>query len=212
MKKIFTLLAVTMMFTSANAQTKNNYSIGVRAGVNTSAFGYFPLDDPRFGMNAGISGVYSKWENHGIGADLLFSRTGGEYYLGEQEGRISRYDAYTDYIRIQPKYYYFFNDLEDKFRPKVSAGVSVGFLTGAEADNMTGTRVSSFNSVDAGGILGAGFNYTVSKAIWLSVDVEYLLSATQANKIEVYQPDNLYTNNLSLNVGINFGLTQLDGK
>jgi hypothetical protein len=74
-----------------------------------------------------------------------------------------------DYVQIPILATYFLGEKGTKFRPKVLLGPQLGILLKAEAPNGTDIK-ANYESTDISGVLGLGFNYNVSKGIWLNVD------------------------------------------
>lgn len=190
---------------------ETNFSIGVKGGVQTSSFSRFAPINTRVGWNAGLTMTYSAWEHWGFGGDVLYTRTGG-YYSVSRPGTDTRHTVYTDYVRFVPKVSYFFMDLDDIIRPKLFVGPNFGVLTMARDKGRGMNMYDEFQPVEIGITAGTGFNLRLARAIWLNVDVEYLVGLNKINKVNTYDPNNLRTNSLSGSVGVAFGLNRLAGK
>ena len=173
------------MAAALKTATAQNLSLGKTAAfnhtwlTNTGGDKYF---NP--GFNAGAQLVYSFNPNWGIGADVTFSMEGVRSKTTMGDGQ-HIYDATLNYIRVPLKGIYFFGKLGDRLRPKVFAGPSVGFLVGGSTKNFTENnsgdrflvdKVKSkevYRNVDLGVLVGAGLNYRIMKATWLTADVNY---------------------------------------
>ena len=80
------------------------------------------------------------------------------------------------YIRVPLKGYLFFRENEDRFRPKIFIGPSIGFLL--DADREVGDDKfevkDDFNTFDLGLTAGAGFNARLSESgTWFNFDAGY---------------------------------------
>ncbi len=186
-------------------------SLGLRGGGQWSQFSKFATDHGITGANVGITAVYSTNEHFGFGGDLLYSRQGGDYnvqtYSPIYGNGVTSYRVQNDYVRLVPKVMWFFRDVDDRFRPKVTGGVNLGFMTRSEDIVRGYDMTSAFNTFDVGAQLGLGFNYRIASRIWLQFDAEYMLGLMRANDINTNYPNNLANNTLSLNGGIAFGIS-----
>lgn len=190
---------------------ESNFSIGVKGGIQTSAFSRFAPINTRVGWNAGLTMTYSAWEHWGLGGDILYTRTGGYYSVVRPTGD-TRHTVHTDYVRFVPKVTYFFMDLDDIIRPKLFVGPNLGVLTMARDKDRNMGLYNEYHPVEIGITAGTGFNLRLARAIWLNVDVEYLIGLNKINKVNTYNPNNLRTNSLSGSVGVAFGLNRLAAK
>ena len=164
------------------------------------------------GLNVGGTITYSFNPYWGVGGDLLFSMEG---MRNRNEGSLSTTtrDIELNFVRIQPKFYHFFGELGDAVRPKLFVGGSLGFLTGGNnkltvtADNESADVVTkspskdAYNNIDAGVLAGAGINWRLGKASWLTTDLVYnngLVDLSKSNSS--WQA----SRSLSFNLGLTF--------
>ncbi len=204
-KFLMALVICSGLFVTANAQSK--FSIGPNAGVGASWISGLKesagVSDTKNKMagNVGISTVYSAAEHFGIGADVKYSFEGAKFNVA---GTMA--DLNLNYVRIPVKAIVFFNGYGDRVRPKIFAGPSFGFLTSAktkyESTNMD--VKSSFNGFDLGVTAGAGLNFRMVSNTWLNLDLNYLHGISNINKDDT--DPKAHNRNLSLNVGVNFGI------
>jgi len=210
MKKVFALAAIVLAAGSLHAQ---HISLGPTAGFGHS---WLRVEDREDGMdnkfhpsyNFGAKLVYSIVEHWGVSADVKFSSEGGSINgdAGLDEGKLI-YRA--NYIRVPLQGVYFFGNLGDKVRPKVSLGPSFGFLVGgklkAEANNGDneefGDAKDLYESFDLGGTASVGANFKLSGNMWLNADIAYYHGFTNANKLS---DQKIRNSNLTLNVGVLF--------
>jgi len=222
MIKNLPVMAACLLFAgTAMAQDKNNagapkatasnFSIGVKGGTQFSSFSRFAPVNARIGWNAGLTMTYSAWEHWGLGGDVLYTRTGG-YYSADRPTGDTRHTVRTDYVRFVPKVTYFFMDLDDAIRPKLFVGPNFGVLTMARDKNRNWNLYDEYRPVEFGVTVGTGFNWRMARAIWLNVDVEYLVGISRINSIRTYDPYHLRTNSLSASVGVAFGINRLGGR
>lgn len=164
MKNILLIIGLVWATIGLTAQssvklTPRNFSIGPMGGVN---FANVDNDATKSspGLILGLTSTYSISETSGIGVDALFTQQGFEY---------SGTAIKANYVKVPITYKFFFNELGDAFRPKLSLGFSPGFLVSAKTP--TGEVTNSFNKFEAGILGGLGFNYRVGSRIWLNADV-----------------------------------------
>lgn len=204
-KLIGALFAISI---SAIGTAQDNLSIGGVAG-----FGHTWLsgsENSRYqpAGNLGLSMTYSTQTNWGFGADLKWSIEGGKTSTDNVTSTTR-----LDYIRIPVRAMYFFGERGNAFRPKITAGPSVGFLIGGnnklttrfgDNENTIETKSGDFaKSIDLGIAASAGFNYRLVDRTWLNVDLSYyhgLLDVMENPNIEQRN------RNLGINVGVSFGI------
>lgn len=209
MKKILILLSC--ITTSLSFSQNNNkldppvpaeqsvFSLGPQGGFGHS-FICSSTEASRFqpSWDAGISAVYSPWVHWGFELDARYSVEGRRVERDVRQGDV----IYTvtsisqlNYFRIPIKGVYFFRTYEHDFRPKVTLGPSIGFLTGEM--NSVGAR-----SVDFGANASLGFNYRLVRAIWLTADVNYYQGF-----LDVYEntSERELNGNVRVDLGVSFG-------
>lgn len=199
-------ITLTLSLAAAPIAMSQNTTIGITGGYQLSSYDGFDFSDNYNGANVGLTGIYSNTEWWGLGAEVLYSRSGGsfsQFDLNDQ--RTERYRTQMDHIRVIPKFHVFFRDFDDDFRPTIFAGPSVGFLV---RDRQLGgnDRSSEMRTVDLSGVLGAGFNYQMMPGFWLHVNTAYNYGFLDMNKRTTLAPDRLTTNNWSFNVGLAYSL------
>jgi len=210
MKKI---LISGLLLGSISMVKAQNLSLGPVVGVNHSWL-TGTGDNKSFnpGLNIGGTLTYSFNPNWGVGGDLLFSMEGVRQ---RNEGSLSSTtrDAALNFIRVQPKFYHFFGNLGDAVRPKIFVGGSLGFLTGGStkttvasnnesADVVTKTPSKDiYNGFDAGILGGAGINWRLGKASWLTTDLVYNNGLVDLSKSNANWQA---SRSLSFNVGLTF--------
>lgn len=164
MYKILSILFFAGTLTCLSAQnslnlTPRNFSIGPLAGVNFAGTNH-EATKTMAGLILGLTSTYSINETSGIGVDALYTRQGFEY---------GGNNVNANYIKVPIMYKMFFNELGNAFRPKISLGLSPGFLLNAKTlDNEVTT---SFNKFEVGIVGGLGFNYRIGSRVWLNADV-----------------------------------------
>ena len=176
-------------------------SIGPFVGINSSWISDYGGDggDVRnlIGLNAGLKYTYSNYVRFGLGADLAFSQEG----VIVKNGGISTKTT-LNYVRIPLKVYYFFNNLENPFRPKVYLGPSLGFMTKAKVKSAgVTTDVTDFiQNFDLGIQVGTGFNYKFAPRSWFTFDLNYTHGLSNIVKAEST------TSHYNRSVGVTMGL------
>jgi outer membrane protein W len=193
---IFLLLS---NITILNAQ--QYISIGPAVGIGHSNLTNTNIDktfNPVF--SAGLSGIYAKHEHWGFGADIMYSKEGAKF-------DIVNTDPYTyvlDYLRINPKVYYFFGSYKSTIRPKVFVGPSIGINLG-EKNNAPIQTLPHYptKGLDLGIFLGGGVNFRIKSNIWLNTDINFYQGFLDATN---YINDANLNQKIQLQVGVLFGL------
>ena len=214
MKKLFTIVAGALLMASFStyAQTPKRSNVDYVSVGPVAGFGHSWLtgvDDQDFkaAFHLGIGMIYSKREHFGWGTDLVVSHEG---YKMEDNASNTELVVNPVYLRLTPKFYYFFGKYGDKVRPKLYAGPSLAYkmdehinwndeaLSDDEVNTLFGGEI--FNDLDVGLTAGFGVNIELKKGIWLNLDGSYyhgLLDVTDEGNAN---------RNLKLNVGVLIGL------
>lgn len=189
MKVLLTVIFMSIAFLSIKAQS---LSVGPLLGANYSSISEANNGERLLGLSAGIFANYSINEKIGLNLKALYSQMGIASSVSDDNLRLN-------YLQIPLTGVYYFGQIGDKFRPKVFLGPYVGFLLNAKNGDID--IKDSFNSIDFGGQIGLGFNYSLKERTWLNVDLGYSTSFT-----DVYSANNVngQNNALFLNVGLSF--------
>ncbi|RYY61791.1 MAG: PorT family protein [Chitinophagaceae bacterium] len=218
MKKILSLAAIALFAGSVNAQT---LSFGPSVG-----FGHSWLrtpDDLAEGTsrdfhpsyNVGAKLVYSFVSHWGVSADLKFSGEGGKFTDNAQSETTYR----LNYLRVPIQGIYFFNELGDNIRPKVSLGPSFGFLMGGkgkvevDGDVQEEQKAKDFaKTFDLGLNAAIGANFKLSGDKWLNADITYAHGFTGVFDNGGSNSDNAKNSGIGINVGILFPINHMKKK
>lgn len=212
MKTITKTIALALAIFSGTATQAQNISLGLTTGYQLSSYEAFNFDDSYNGRKIGLTGIYSSSENSGISADLTISRTGGSYNKINNRNEVLKYRTETDNIRLTPMYHYFFRSMEDNLRPTVFAGPSLGINIGTKQLSSYNNFSDDFRTLNLAGLVGAGLHYQIINGLWLQGSVNYLVGVTKLNKESAFIPDNLRSNNMSLNLGVTYSLNKAKNK
>ncbi len=181
---------------SANAQIGDQTSIGPRVGVNFANVSHVAGSKALTGLTLGLTSTYSISESTGLTIDLLYS---GEGYV------LDGNDHHLNYLQIPVLFDLFFGQLGEKFRPKVYAGVTPGFLLSAKVnDNEVDNFYNGFNIGVTGGL---GFNYRVGSRIWLNTDLRASLGLSDIRQDVI--GDKVANNNIQVSIGLAYGLSKI---
>lgn len=208
MKKVFTIIIAGII--SMGIASAQQTSIGVTGGVGHAWLS--EQDNVIFNpvFNLGGTFIYSTAEHWAFGLDVKFSREGFKRdYM--QNGYEFTAKNNLDYIRVPVRVTYFINDYEHSVRPKISLAPTFGFLTGAhqvisdaDGDKLYSNEFKdSFNSFDFGLTGAIGANFRMSDKIWFTTELAYYNGFLAVNKDG---DDNIMNRNLSLNLGLTFGI------
>ncbi|HNE30290.1 MAG TPA: porin family protein [Saprospiraceae bacterium] len=197
---VFFVIAFSFLHHSLHAQVN---SLGPTAGFNYAWMNNRDNTSGRPGFNVGLTYTYSIFEKGGLGVDLRYSEEGMRLEQGNKT-----YTSELNYLRLPFKFHYFFNELEDDFRPKIYAGPSLGFLVGGDTEiasfeGLTTTVDSRdlFEKFDMGLVAGAGFNYRIASSTWLNFDVAYTHGLVDLPK----NGSASYNRNINVNLGVAWG-------
>ena len=215
MKKfLLTILILSALISGkTNAQINDNLFFGPIIGFGHSSIsGAIDNDakkkfNPSF--NVGMRLIYSINPHWGFGGDMSYKTEGAKVGSTSSTEEVR---LHLDYIRIDPKAYYFFGKQGQPFRPKLGFGPSLGFLIGGKTrlyDN--GTLTDEFSSSEfakgfdfgLGGTLG--FNYRIKSGMWLNVDATYTHGLLDIVKDNTDDPA-VHNRSLFLNVGVLLGI------
>ena len=200
MKNYLFILGLCLVATTSTFAQKN--SLGPFAGINSSWISHSNVEggDVRnlIGLNVGLNYTYSNFVRFGLGAGLGFSQEG---VIVKNRGVDTK--TTLSYIRVPLKVIYFFNDLENPFRPKLYVGPSFGFLTkGKVKTGGVSTDATDFlEKFDLGLLVGTGFNYKFSPGKWFTFDLNYAHGLTPINKVG----DNRFNHAVGVTMGLAFG-------
>lgn len=199
MKKV--LFAIVALSTGFFAQAQQS-SLGPSVGLNYAWLSDRDNTTGRPSFNIGLTYTYSIIQNGGLGIDLRYSEEGTK-----QEVNGVELTTKLNYVRLPIKFFYFFGQLEDNFRPKIFAGPSLGFLVGGKseiASEFGTTEVDSkdyFENFDVGVNAGLGFNYRLVESIWLNFGVAYTHGLTNVVK----SGPETFNRNVNVNLGVAWG-------
>lgn len=193
---LFVVSLVLFGVGATKAQVGDQFSIGPRVGVNFANVGNVAGSKALTGLAIGLTSTYSISESTGLTVDLLYS---GEGYT------LDGNDHHLNYLQIPVLFDLFFGQLGDKFRPKVYAGLTPGFLLSAKVnDNDVDDFYNGFNIAITGGL---GFNYRVGSRIWLNTDLRGFLGLSDIRQDVL--GDKVANNNIQLSLGLAYGLSKL---
>lgn len=199
MRSKMVLFAISLILIgagTANAQIGDQTSIGPRVGVNFANVSNVSGSTSLTGLTLGLTSTYSISESTGLTVDLLYS---GEGYV------LDGNDHHLNYLQIPVLFDLFFGDLGDKFRPKIYAGLTPGFLLSAKVnDNDVDDFYNGFNIAVTGGL---GFNYRVGNRIWLNTDLRAHLGLSDIRQDVI--GDKVANNNIQLSIGLAYGLSKI---
>lgn len=203
-----TLVVVLVLFLSVTVTNAQNLSFGPTAGFGHS---FIKIDrediDKHFwpGWNAGVKLVYSVNENWGVSGDIKFSAEGGNNTLDVAGDHFEwKYRSY--YVRIPIQAVYFFGELGNAVRPKISLGPSVGFLVAGDSkayingglDNEWKTK-ELLEGFDFGVTGAVGANFKLGGDKWLNTDIAYYHGITNVAMI-----NEMRNRNITFNIGVTF--------
>lgn len=205
---LLTLSLVLIGLASANAQSRQRWSLGPRLGVNLSKFNgdYFDAAgrqiETKFlpGFSAGLGAMYSDISHFGFAIDALYSQRGARLTNSNARQRIN-------YIEITPTARYFLND-DGAFRPNILLGPSVNFRTGANFDPTQGSPSDRFDNkavtrpLDVGITGGIQLNFRVRSRQRFIIDARY----THGLMDVLTAPGNTRNQTITLGLGYNFGV------
>jgi hypothetical protein len=137
----------------------------------------------------GLTTMYAFTEKMALGVDALYSEEGATFKSGDL-----KVASKLDYLRVPVKFYYTMGDNESNFRPRLFAGPTIGFI-------MEGSE-PGYSSTDFGVNVGAGFQYRLTRGLWLTTDADYYHGFADIYKANTESDRN---GNIRLDIGIMVG-------
>lgn len=206
MKRASVIILFLATVLAASAQSM---SLGPTIGINSWADAN---NNAKVGLNAGATFTYSVSAHWAFGIEAKYSMEGGGKTVDNKIANITE-----DFIRVPLKIMYFFGERGQRFRPKLYAGPSFGFLVGGKINasylgsNFEFNSEDYLNKTDFGLLVGTGFNYRLSPGTWLNVDLGYtgglkniVDGNSSSSSISSTIIPNTHNHNVALNVGVSF--------
>ncbi len=197
MKSCLFILGLSLSATLVFAQ---NSSIGPNIGINSSWLSDQDGDITNpIGLNIGLNYTYSNYVKWGFSTGVNFSQEG---VIVKRAG--TDFKTRLNYIRVPLKGIYFFNDLEDSFRPKVYLGPSIGFLMSGdiETSDVDLDAKDYFNGFDVGLLVGTGFNFKFAERTWFNFDLNYTHGLSNVAKVGTNET---FNRNVGVTMGVAWG-------
>ena len=197
---LFIILMITTAWFSSQAQVKDRWSIGPRAGVNFANVTNVEESQSITGLVLGLGTTYSLNENSGLTLEALYS----------VEGYKAPFDEYRlRYLEVPLYFDYFFGKLGDRFRPKVYVGVAPSFFLSGTLNELN-VNNDYYNKVLISFTGGLGFNYRLSNRIWLNTDLRSFIGLSDIRAKNFTEGDAVNPRIVQLSLGLMYGLTKLD--
>lgn len=195
MKNLIIVVLLSCCAIAATAQ--QTLSFGPVIGANFAKISDVNNSEFNMGVAAGGQLTYSNENNWGLGVAVLYSREGVDVQSAGNESAIN-----LTYLRVPLKGYLFFRQNEDRFRPKIFLGPSIGFLVDSDA-KFNGDEVDikgAYNEFDLGVMAGIGFNARIAEGTWFNFDAGYTYGL-----LDVADSADGGNRNIGLAAGVLFG-------
>lgn len=208
---------IVLMLLLPGVTNSQQVSFGPVGGVAHSFFHFSDNTglDSKFhaACQAGVILAYTIRSHWAIEAGVRFSSEGGTVNHRVMNDNHT-YNYRPNYIRVPVHLNYFFGKPNEKFRPLVSLGPCMGFLTGGRSKmEINGEQTESanakelFNSFDIGLNLGAGMQVGFLKTSFLQVRLLYYQGISNAfDNISVMKVRN---RQLGLEIGMRFPVARI---
>ena len=155
----------------------------------------------------GMKMIVSFVPHWGMSSDISFSSEGGTFSNGNED---VKHVYRVNYIRHSTQGVYFFGQLGDRIRPRLSAGPSVAVFAGGKTKikngSNEGTQESAsknlFKTWDFGIATSAGVNFKLVKNLWLNADANYYHGLLDVNDIS---DNDIMNRRLGFTIGLLFG-------
>ena len=222
------LLAVYSSFAQEKKSTAKFMSLGPVVGLGHSWInnGKYPGGDKQLFkpvLQLGVSFIYSRKEHWGFGGDGVISHEGYKSVLGYPLVLVLRQtNPYANpmfehltihpvYVRIRPKFYYFFGSYRHTVRPKVVVGPSVGYkldeiwyIDEEKIDKKLQSATGEiYKKMDVGGLIGVGLNIRLTKSSWFNIDGNYYHGFMNVSRHNGF---NIQNRHLKLTAGVMLGI------
>ena len=203
MKKIYTLLLLSLMFYSSHAQIAT--SLGFKGGVAFSKFNGESVSDAETNAGPTIGGFanlgFANFADFQI--EALYTQIGGRYTYQNQV-----YDPKLSYLEF-PLLLKIKIPIGESIYPYAFIGESVGFKVGENTNLIENTGISQpiadqFKGVNLTTIYGAGIDLESEFAVF-SVDLRY-----GNGMINILNDGNGESGYFSMTVGLGFDLSKND--
>ncbi|MBI1226728.1 MAG: outer membrane beta-barrel protein [Bacteroidetes bacterium] len=191
------IIAVLICCSAVAATAQETLSFGPVVGINFSTISDVKNSEFNTGFAAGGQLIYSNVNNWGVGGAILYSREGVDVQANGVEGATN-----LTYLRIPLKGYWFFRKNEDRFRPKIFVGPSIGILLDSDA-KYGDTEIDikdTYNTFDLGLMAGAGFNARIAEGTWFNFDAGYTYGL-----LDVADNTDGSNRNIGITAGVLFG-------
>lgn len=176
-------LLVLLLAGTATAQTHTFY-IGAKGGLNISDYrssdGFTPV---RAGFNAGLSFTWMPLRWVGLRTELMAHQKGTDFAAFGYSS-----DYYLE-LPITPTFVF----LKGKIRPSVFAGIAPAVYVGGDG--------SPNDRLDLGVPVGAGVQFRIFPALWLTLDARHTFGLVPINSGGSYRQSNT-----SICAGVLFGM------
>lgn len=195
MKRIMILPLALLLTVAAYGQrvvNRKTVTIGPVIGFGHSWMSPVKYSEFNPSFSAGGFAIYSPVEHWGVGIDARYSIEGAKKTIPET-GEI---DIQYDYLRVPIRAMYFFGSWKDDFRPKITAGPSMGFLL-----KQKGPGYTTENKFDIGLTASGGFNYRIHDGTWLNFDAGWYHGFSDVIQ---HTPRVEKHRNMMVNLGIGF--------
>ena len=199
-KILFIIVMITAGFFTSQAQNKDRWSVGPRAGLNFANVTNVEQSQSITGVVLGLATTYSLSENSGLTLEALYSVEGYKAPFTEYHLRYLQVPLYFDY---------FFGKLGDRLRPKVYVGAVPGFYLGGTLNNLD-TNDPYFNKFLVAMSAGLGANYRLANRVWLNADLRSYIGLSDIRAKNFNEGASINPRNVQVSLGIMYGLSKLD--
>lgn len=177
----------------------HSWTVGNRGSNSNYEYAFHPF------IQVGRTALFPIGDNVGIGLGTLFSTEGVTFKNKTDD---SKAEQRMNYIRIPLTANFTFGSPENRVRPRLGIGGSVGFLVGGKTylqnkdDGLAGAKTTKImdTKVDAGATASLGLSVRVIDGVWLNHDISYYHGVV-TNKYSSDVLPSFTQRNLGLNLG-----------
>lgn len=215
MKKIVYIAALILWISTPSMAQKQGIAINDKVIIGHGwTVGNRNSDDLKRAFHptvqVGRSALFNVSDNVGIGLGTFFSTEGGSFKFDnntEARKAVQR----MNYIRIPLGATFTFGNIENKVRPYLGIGGSIGFLVGGKTyilgdnDAFVGAKTTKVMStkIDAGGTATLGYGVRVSNGLFINHEINYYHGLVE-NKYDDTNLPSFTHRNLGLSLGVTF--------
>ncbi len=201
---LFIAIITSFALSSASAQKKGDFELGIGLGVNLSNVSTMDgktKSSSLTSFNTGVSGEYYFSDRWGLKTKLIIDNKGwADGFIQTQSGTTTT-DFKLNYITIPVMANWHFGSSRNWY---LNFGPYIGFLMSAKDSELSIDNKSAFKSTDLGLALGIGYKFKINNNTKFFVEYQEQAGVTDIFKTNLGDP--VRNGRTSFNLGLTFML------